>query len=224
MASESWLSITEAAKVLGVHPSTLRRWADTDQVPFTRTHGGHRRFSLASLQAHQSEQGRLRHMGGLERRWSEAARSDTRRELRALSGWSSELDDPSRKRFRQLGRELLDLTTTEISAGQQPASLQAAAEIGKEYACLGRQAGLTLVELTEAVLLASGSLTEAALGLPEVDQLRRSALQSVMLAIQRIMQAVQLAMVAEFTAGVHGGRTSEQIAGSHTDGGGVYDR
>jgi excisionase family DNA binding protein len=209
MASESWLSIAEASKVLGVHPSTLRRWADADQIPFTRTHGGHRRFSLASLQARLAEQGRFRRMGGLERRWSEAARSDARRELRALSGWRSELDGSYKKRFRQLGRELLDLTTTEISTGQQLASLQAAAVIGKEYACLGRQAGLTLVELTEAVLLASGSLTEAALGLPEVDQLQRSAVQSMMRAIQRIMQAVQLAMVTELTAGVHEGRSSE---------------
>jgi len=201
MVGETWLSITEASKVLGVHPSTLRRWADAEQVPFTRTHGGHRRFSMASLLALQAEQGRLRHLGGLERRWNDAARSDTRRELKALSGWGRELDNVSRGQFRRLGRDLLDLTTAEISTGEQTASLQKAAGIGAEYARLGRQCGLTLVELTEAVLLASGSLTEAALGLPEVEHLQRSAVQSVMRAIQRITQAVHLAMVTEFTEG-----------------------
>ena len=196
--SESWLSITEASKVLGVHPSTLRRWADADQIPFTRTHGGHRRFSLDTLKALRAEQGRLKRMGGIEQRWSEAARSDTRRELKSISGWARELNEDDRTRFRKLGRELLALTTTEISEGEQSASLLAAADVGAEYARLGRCLKLTLVELTEAVLLAYSSLTDAALSLPEVELLQRGAVQTVMRSIQRIMQAVQLAMIAEY--------------------------
>ncbi|MFN2149494.1 MAG: helix-turn-helix domain-containing protein [Anaerolineales bacterium] len=198
--SELWLSITEASKILGVHPSTLRRWADADQVPYTRTHGGHRRFSLTSLNALRAEQGRLRRMGGLEQRWSDAARSDTRRELKSISGWASALGDDDRRRFRKLGRDLLDLTKSEISSGEQPGSLQAAAEIGTEYAHLGSRSGLTLVELTEAVLLAHSSLTEAALSLPEVELLQRSAVEAMTRAIQRVMQAVHLAMVAAYMA------------------------
>jgi excisionase family DNA binding protein len=201
MPDESWLSITEASKFLGVHPSTLRRWANDEQIPFTRTHGGHRRFSLAALRRMQVERGRLKHMGGLERRWSEVARQGTRRELEAISGWSEELDENARVRFRQLGRELLELTTDEIGAGESASSLRAAARIGAEYARLGQRFGLTLVELTQAVLLAQSSLTEAALELPEVEQLQRSAVQSVLNAIERVMQAVQLAMVETFMSG-----------------------
>lgn len=47
--STEWLSLREASALIGVHPSTLRRWADTGVIPCTRTPGGHRRFQRAVL-------------------------------------------------------------------------------------------------------------------------------------------------------------------------------
>jgi len=44
-----WLSLSEASGLLGVHASTLRRWADSGRVPCQRTPGGHRRFSRHQL-------------------------------------------------------------------------------------------------------------------------------------------------------------------------------
>jgi len=196
---ESWLSIAEASRMLGVHPGTLRRWADAEQIPFTRTPGGHRRFALTALQAFQDRQGRLKYTGGLEQRWSDVARRGTRRELRSRPGWGKGLSDAARAQFRRLGRELLELTTAEISAGERPSTINAASQIGGQYARLGKQHGLTLAELTQAIQLADASLTEAALELPEVEQLQRSAVLSVMQAISRIMGAVQLALVVEYT-------------------------
>ena len=38
------LSVTSVAKILGVHPDTIRRWADKGLLPCVRTLGGHRRF------------------------------------------------------------------------------------------------------------------------------------------------------------------------------------
>jgi excisionase family DNA binding protein len=38
------LSVSAAAKALGVSPSTLRLWASEGRVPHVRTAGGHRRF------------------------------------------------------------------------------------------------------------------------------------------------------------------------------------
>jgi excisionase family DNA binding protein len=51
LETKEWLSLTEASDVLGVHPTTLRRWADTGNIPCFRTPGGHRRFSGADLAA-----------------------------------------------------------------------------------------------------------------------------------------------------------------------------
>jgi len=39
-----WMSLGEAARLLGVHPATLRRWADEGVIRCLRTPGGHRRF------------------------------------------------------------------------------------------------------------------------------------------------------------------------------------
>ena len=52
MRSDTYdLGITEAAAVLGVHPDTVRTWADENKVPCWRTPSGHRRFRRADLLA-----------------------------------------------------------------------------------------------------------------------------------------------------------------------------
>lgn len=51
-----WLSVSAAARALGVSPSTLRLWASEGRVPHVRTAGGHRRFDPEALRqwlAHQ---------------------------------------------------------------------------------------------------------------------------------------------------------------------------
>jgi excisionase family DNA binding protein len=44
-----WLSVSAAARALGVSPSTLRLWASEGRVPHVRTAGGHRRFDPEAL-------------------------------------------------------------------------------------------------------------------------------------------------------------------------------
>lgn len=49
--SSPWLELSEAAEYLGVHYTTLRRWADAGQVPCIRTPRGRRRFNRVELSA-----------------------------------------------------------------------------------------------------------------------------------------------------------------------------
>ena len=42
-------SIKEAAEVLGVSVSTLRRWEKEGKVSSSKTKGGHRRYSMSDL-------------------------------------------------------------------------------------------------------------------------------------------------------------------------------
>lgn len=48
---DAWLSLGAAARLVGVDPDTLRRWADGGQIEAFTTPGGHRRFSRASLES-----------------------------------------------------------------------------------------------------------------------------------------------------------------------------
>lgn len=43
------LSITEAADILSIHPSTLRAWEKDGKITPIKTSGGHRRYTIESL-------------------------------------------------------------------------------------------------------------------------------------------------------------------------------
>lgn len=51
------LSVSAAARLLGVSPSSLRAWAAAGRVPCVRTPGGHRRFELDELVRWLAERG-----------------------------------------------------------------------------------------------------------------------------------------------------------------------
>ena len=49
--TEYQLGVPEVAAILGVDENSVRRWADTGQLPCWRTPGGHRRFRRADVAA-----------------------------------------------------------------------------------------------------------------------------------------------------------------------------
>ena len=51
------LTTSEAAKLAGVAPSSIKRWAEQNVLPCVRTAGGHRRFELKTLQEFLEKQG-----------------------------------------------------------------------------------------------------------------------------------------------------------------------
>jgi excisionase family DNA binding protein len=54
---EEYLSISEAARRLGVHPATLRGWADKGLVPHIKLPTGYRRFAPSAIQKLRQEMG-----------------------------------------------------------------------------------------------------------------------------------------------------------------------
>ena len=48
--SGEWLSLSEIAELLGVHPSTVRSWSDQGRMPVHRTQGGHRRYRRSEIE------------------------------------------------------------------------------------------------------------------------------------------------------------------------------
>jgi putative resolvase len=49
MKDKRLVGISEAARMLDVHPNTLRRWADQGIVRHVRLPSGYRRFEVAEL-------------------------------------------------------------------------------------------------------------------------------------------------------------------------------
>lgn len=47
--TERWVTAPEAARLLGVHKDTMRRWGDTGQVPMALTPGKQRRFRIEDI-------------------------------------------------------------------------------------------------------------------------------------------------------------------------------
>ncbi|MDP1604418.1 MAG: helix-turn-helix domain-containing protein, partial [Legionella sp.] len=47
--TDEWLSLSDAAEILGVHPSTVRLWSDKGVLPVHKTQGGHRRYKRSEI-------------------------------------------------------------------------------------------------------------------------------------------------------------------------------
>src|SRR5436309_10261322 len=45
-----WFTLSEASKLLGVHPATVRQWSDEGKIGAFRTPGGHRRFARVDIE------------------------------------------------------------------------------------------------------------------------------------------------------------------------------
>lgn len=60
MPDEMFLTTGEAAERMGVHPDTLRRWANKGIVPVTRLQNGHRLFKPSDItrEAHKLKEQR----------------------------------------------------------------------------------------------------------------------------------------------------------------------
>ena len=82
-SNRQWVNLNEAARQLGIHPATLRRWADDGEIPVMVTPGGHRRFAVAELDRFSEERQRLRVVAGIEQVWADQVLNETRRQISA---------------------------------------------------------------------------------------------------------------------------------------------
>src|SRR3984893_18147414 len=117
---EEWLSLRQAAEMLGMHPATVRLWADRNELPSRRTRGGHRRFRRADIEARlQQETERKPHPAAQLLVQSVLGRvrfAFTDGTLTTFS-WYTHFDDPARDSFRDLGRRLLELLLRALAGG-----------------------------------------------------------------------------------------------------------
>lgn len=205
--NESWLTLGQAAQLLDVHPTTLRRWANHGDIPTLVTPGGHRRFSTVELARFARQRSALRNVDGFTGLWATKALAHARHEVTAqrTNGWLAHFDDEDRNRNRVLGQQLMGLTlqylSSESSEHQSAAILDEARRIGRQYAIYAREQGRSLRVTLEASMFFRDSLIETALQLPETANIRPEANVRLLRRINLLLNAVHLAVAAVYEDG-----------------------
>ncbi|HSD84829.1 MAG TPA: helix-turn-helix domain-containing protein [Anaerolineae bacterium] len=196
-----WLGLNEAARQLGVHPATLRRWADDGAIPVMITPGGHRRFAAAQLDRFSEERQRLRVVAGIEQGWADQVLDETRRQISAQhdAAWLSSFDEQQREHKRILGRHLLNITLRYISLKEGGEDwLESARAIGREHAEDGLRMGLSLAEALKIVLFFRDTLFTVTLRLPEVAHVKAEVNARLLQRIGILLAAVELAVAETY--------------------------
>jgi len=168
-----WLSLGDVARLLGVHPSTVRSWSDAGALPVHRTQGGHRRYRRSEVDLWMQSQ--RANGGGEVNLVVQNALRTTRFQISEgrlqAEDWYRKLDDEARQQYRVSGRALLQGLINFLHTDNQEASAEAEA-LGYEYASRGRRYGLSSVEATHAFLFFRNVLLESMLGVYEAAAVR----------------------------------------------------
>lgn len=156
-----WLSLSDAANLLGVHPSTVRVWSDKGILPVHKTQGGHRRYRRneillwaessfpSKFDANQIMQEIIRNLriqiseGSLE-----------------VESWYQKLDEEARAQYRLSGRSIFHGLMNYLASEGKDAETEAYA-IGYEYASRARRYCLSYVDATRAFLFFRNVLVES---------------------------------------------------------------
>src|SRR5947208_5469373 len=173
---DEWLSLRQVADMLGIHPATVRLWADRNELPSRRTTGGHRRFRRSDIEARlrqdaerkprptaqllvQSVLGRVRF-------------AFTDGTLKTLS-WYENFDDSALEAYRSLGRRVLELLLRALNDGTPAEELRAEAMLlGAEYGSVTRDSHVPVADAVRAFLYFRSLVDESVIQLAEVQGAR----------------------------------------------------
>ena len=200
MADKKWYRLTQAAKLLEVHPTTLRRWADSGAIDAMVTPGGHRRFAPEVLDGFVSGQ-RAGNDAGTK--WAEHALTHTRREIAArpqmtgLQQTSAEV----RTTFRSLGQRLVGVAMRYMAAdGGDDVIPEEASEIGRAYGQLGLENGMPLTEILSASLFFHEQMLESSLNMDDNNRSRSQIDLRVLQRTNKLLNTIHLSIAEVYEA------------------------
>lgn len=201
-SAEQWLSLSDAARRLNVHPTTLRRWADNGDISVMLTPGGHRRFAQSDIDQFAQNRHGLRRLSGIEQVWADRALTVTRQEIVAHrdAPWMITFDEATREQNRVMGRQLMALTLQYISNGDDDRLIDEARRIGAAYGRTCQQIDMPLTDALQASMFFRDTMIESALQLPENVNIRPEANVRLLRRINTLLNAVHLAIAEVYDA------------------------
>jgi excisionase family DNA binding protein len=153
-----WLGLSEASRVLGVSPATLRRWSNAGRLRVFTTPGGHRRFSRSALERLlPADRTRRPTLGSAGLTPTQIARTYRRasREAAPELPWVLTLTDDQRMLFRERGQLLAAGLLQHLDAPEPESAahhLKEAAVNATEYGRVAASLGLSLSQTVEGFL------------------------------------------------------------------------
>lgn len=157
-----WLSLSDVAEKLGVHPSTVRLWSDKGVLPTHRTSGGHRRYLLHEIELWMNtarERQVVEPTDALQNAISKIRLQVSEGQLEA-EPWYQKLDADARGQYRMSGGALIRGLIRYLSRKSDDENSEARA-LGYEYALRARRNGLNSVDATQAFLFFRNGLLDA---------------------------------------------------------------
>jgi excisionase family DNA binding protein len=153
-----WLGLSEASRILGVSPATLRRWSDAGRLRVFTTPGGHRRFARAALErllpGDRVGRPSLGSIGLTPARMARTYRRAAKGGSAELP-WVLELTPDQRLHFRERGHLLAAQLLTYLDAADPSSAhhhLDEALETANEYGRVASNLGLSLSQTVEGFL------------------------------------------------------------------------
>ena len=169
-----WVSLRQAADLLGVHPATVRNWADEGVIKSRRTAGGHRRFRKSDLLQYAEKQGELEPIE--VQVIIQNALGQTRMQVGggtlATQEWYASMRESTRGELREKGRTVLESLRAYLGQGAPDEKLTDAIRLGQEYAALLDEDGLTLPQAVRGFLYFSDFVSNAIITWSEITQPR----------------------------------------------------
>jgi excisionase family DNA binding protein len=200
--NSEWVSLGEAAQIIGVHPATIRNWAERGEIPYRRTPGGHRRFRRADLRQWQAAH-RLTHPAEAQV-IVQSAMGRTRMEISdkgklAELDWYDQLSPEAREGMREEGLRLMDTLMGYLANPESDVGLNTAYKIGVNYGKLLKGEELTLSKALQGYFFFSDFLLDAVLQLSETATAQAVTDWSAMLRqVHRFIRQILVGMAAAY--------------------------
>ncbi|MDZ4770915.1 MAG: helix-turn-helix domain-containing protein [Chloroflexota bacterium] len=197
VTESEWVSLREAASLLGVHPATVRNWADKGELASRRTPGGHRRFRKADLIHYAAAQGDVQplEVQVIIQNALGQARMDVSGGGLKDEPWYQALGEPVRGQLRDQGRAVLEALRGYLNAGAPDVRLAEPIRLGTVYAVALQSASLTLPQAVRAFFYFSDFVTNAVLSWSEIAPRSANEWATLIRQINHFMNTMMLSIL-----------------------------